>query len=83
MSISREIVQLMAKDKSSARSTGFLETVGFFKVAALFHSLIGRFRYLFTVAITLSKEKKNFHDLVVQIGNRYNPNHILLEDKEE
>ena len=53
------------------------------KVAALFHSLIGRFRYLFTMAITLSKEKKNFHDLVVQIGNRYNPNHILLEEREE
>ena len=53
------------------------------KVVALFHNLIGRFRYLFTMAITLSKEKKNFHDLVVQIGNRYNPNHILLEGREE
>ena len=48
----------------------------------LFHNLIGKFRYLFTMAITLSKEKKNFHDLLLQIGNRYNPSHILLEERD-
>lgn len=49
----------------------------------MFHSLIGKFKYLFTMAITLSKEKKNFHELLVQIGHMHNPNHILLDCQEE
>lgn len=53
------------------------------KLAMMFHSLIGKFKYLFTMAITLSKEKKNFHELLVQIGHMYNPNHILLDCLEE
>ena len=51
------------------------------KVAALFHQLIGKFRYVFTMAITLGKEKKNFNDLVIQIGHIYNPNNILLDGR--
>jgi hypothetical protein len=49
------------------------------KVVMLFHNLIGKFKYLFTMAITLSKEKKNFHEILVQIGHIFNPNNLLLD----
>ena len=35
------------------------------------------------MAITLSKEKKNFHDLLLQIGHRFNPNNVLEEREDD
>lgn len=57
----------------------FMNSQNLLKIAMIFHSLVGKFKYLFTMAITLSKEKKHFHDLLLQIGNIYNPNHLLLD----
>lgn len=51
------------------------------KVVMTFHNLISKFKYLFTMAITLSKEKKNFHELLMQIGHMFNPQNILLDCK--
>jgi hypothetical protein len=68
-------------EEQAKRSRIFRNSQILTRVAMLFHNLIGKFRYLFTMAITLSKEKKNFHDLLVQIGNMYNPAHILLEHR--
>lgn len=61
------------------RETIFKNSQNLLKIVMLFHNLIGKFKYLFTIAITLSKEKKHFHDLLLQIGNLYNPNHLFLE----
>ena len=34
------------------------------KTLVLFHQLLGKFNYLFTMALTLNVEKKHFNDLL-------------------
>lgn len=43
----------------------------FIKLVVLLHNLLGKFKYLFTMALTLNIEKKNFQELLIQITNIY------------
>ena len=51
----------------------------FIKLIVLLHNLLGKFKYLFTMALTLNIEKKNFQDLLIQITNIYKLDSIFYQ----
>jgi hypothetical protein len=51
----------------------------FIKLIVLLHNLLGKFKYLFTMALTLNIEKKNFQDLLIQITNIYKYDAIFYQ----
>lgn len=56
----------------------------FIQFVVLLHNLLGKFKYLFTMALTLNIEKKNFQDLLIQITNIYKSDSIFYQkDMEE
>lgn len=66
------------KKKISRNSQIFIQFV------ILLHNLLGKFKYLFTMALTLNIEKKNFQDLLIQITNIYKSDSIFYQkDMEE
>ena len=51
----------------------------FIKLIVLLHNLLGKFKYLFTMALTLNIEKKNFQDLLIPITNIYKFDSIFYQ----
>lgn len=55
----------------------------FIKLVVLLHNLLGKFKYLFTMALTLNIEKKNFQELLIQITNVYKFDSIFYQRNSE
>lgn len=53
----------------------------FIKFIYLIYNLLGKFKYLFTMTLTLSVEKKNFQDLLWQITNIYKSDSIFCQNE--
>ena len=49
------------------------------KMLGLLHVLLGKFSYLFTMALTLNVEKKYFKDLLVQLGSVYRNDALFIK----
>lgn len=51
----------------------------FVKFVVLLHNILGKFKYLFTMALTLNIQKKNFQELLSQISNIHKSDSIFYE----
>jgi len=71
------------QESESKRKKISLNSEMFLKFISLLHNLMGKFKYLFTMALTLNMEKKNFQDVLIQIGNVYKPDSIFFQKEQE